>query len=88
MTWTHGDNILAMREGWAIFDASGEDQLQRIDEGAAFASDEGAWLHVWWRAAQASELHSRALNHLRIHSPIEFDRIFDYCAVHGAKEPA
>lgn len=55
------DEAQAVQEGWAIFDVEGRLEIQRIDELAIFADDEGAVSFVEAQAEAGSEYHAEAL---------------------------
>ncbi len=48
--WTTSDNEAACKQGWAIFNADTHPEIQRLDEGAVFASDDDASAFVRKRA--------------------------------------
>lgn len=73
--WTNRDSDAACAEGWDIFEAGDGMQLQRDDDGAVFADDFDAWVHVWEQAQQDSPLHVRALAYLAEASPEEYESI-------------
>lgn len=65
-TWTRDDAKAAQAEGWDVFDAEGDTQIQRID---CPENDDAPYLHgddeaheiVFHKARQGSLLHQKAL---------------------------
>lgn len=65
-TWTPEDDTAAAAEGWGLFDAEGDMQIQRID---APENDDAPYLHgddeaheiVMTKAREGSALHLKAL---------------------------
>jgi hypothetical protein len=74
------DNNRAASEGWAIWDANGELQLQKCDDHPTFETDDQAWEYVIAKAKGGSEYHMNALRYIEQHSPIEwanFSKVYD-----------
>ena len=72
-------NGWAFKEGWGIFDADGELQLQRIDDpedtAVHFASDAEAMHFVVKQATAGSPMHKAVLDRFKRESPAEFQKI-------------
>ncbi|MDP2566478.1 hypothetical protein [Pseudoalteromonas marina] len=58
---TNEEDQTAQSEGWALFDAGGEVQLQKIDELEVFSKDEDAHAFVKQLADAGSLLHYEQL---------------------------
>jgi hypothetical protein len=83
MTWSNADSALANAEGWDIFEACDGLRLERDDEAMTFAGDGDAWLHVMRKAnEEQSDLHVRAMEHLKAESPTEYARIINHWERH------
>ncbi|GIC77168.1 hypothetical protein [Moritella sp. F3] len=76
MSLSNEEDQTAQSEGWALFDADGEIQLQKIDEMETFAKDEDAHEFVKTAAEKSSKLHLKVKDILRFHSSKEFDIVF------------
>ena len=69
--WSYADTLASYKEGWSIFDADGQLEIQRLDDPSAaipggpsdpvFESDVAAIAFVKERAVAGSDLHIRAL---------------------------
>lgn len=73
---TNEEDQTAQSEGWALFDAGGEVQLQKIDELEIFNEDEDAHAFVKQLADAGSSLHCRVKSILKERSPAEYVRVF------------
>jgi hypothetical protein len=81
--FTDGD-VVGDDPGWAIFDSSGELQIQRCDEARIFATDFDAWAHVIHEAlANADSAEAKALARIKHESPGEWERICAHDATQG-----
>jgi hypothetical protein len=59
-TWTQQDSEAACAEGWDLFDAHGEMQVQRLDEAEILDGDHAAWQIIVNGCAAGSTLHVKA----------------------------
>lgn len=75
LTWTQEDNHTAQKEGWDIFNAGDELQIQRIDELKKFDCDEEVWMFL---VSANTPLHDKALTYIKQENPAEYDRIINY----------
>lgn len=73
--WTEAHNAAAMLEGWAIFNADTEAQVQRDDEAGILGSDDEAFELVM-TGAQDHHVVARTL--IFVESPAEWDRMVTY----------
>ena len=76
MSLSISEDALAQSEGWALFDADGEIQLQRIDEIGVFSKDTDAHEFVKAGAASGSALHLKVKEILLAHSQKEHNIVF------------
>jgi hypothetical protein len=76
MSFSDQEDMLAQSEGWALFDADGKIELQRIDELGIFSKDEDAHEYVKVGAVSGSSLHLKAKEILMVHNPKEHDLVF------------
>jgi hypothetical protein len=74
---SYKEDSVAQSEGWGLFDADGEIQLQRIDDTAKFSSDDEAHAFVRKAVSENSEIHVKVKDILQAHSPDEYARIFE-----------
>ena len=65
-------------EGWGLFNAQGELQIQRLDEAGVFVDDEQAWVHVAQKAHCGSIEHKEVLQLLREKSRDEWMKIMQH----------
>lgn len=85
LPWTADHNAAAEREGWALFDADGELQVQRLDEEGILASDDEAFDLVM----KGREPHHFAIRgHIYDKSPAEWARIVKHAAGERTAAPA
>jgi hypothetical protein len=73
---TNEEDQTAQSEGWALFDAEGEVQLQKVDELGVFPKDEVAHAFVKELADKGSQLHCKVKSILKEHNPKEHDLVF------------
>lgn len=73
-SWTEADDKLASQQGWSLFDAEGQLQLQRVDEQAAFASDAAAAEYVKAQALKGDNVAIRAILHLANHQSPDVEK--------------
>jgi hypothetical protein len=74
--WTHEQSDNARKQGWDLWDADGELQLQRVDEMETFDSDLAAWKHVWAHRDD-DPLCDAALKILKKESSKEYRRLYE-----------
>ncbi|MBG6083037.1 hypothetical protein [Rubrivivax gelatinosus] len=74
----------AEEQGWGLFDAEGELQIQRLDESGLFADDAAAWQFVIAQAAQNPHCAAAAaLNQIHRDSPLEWQRLVEFDHKHS-----
>ncbi|GJD87791.1 hypothetical protein BHAOGJBA_1296 [Methylobacterium hispanicum] len=79
------DANLCSREGWAVFnDACVEARIEMIDVFGRLPYDAAAWDIVCRRAAEGSEYHVAALEHVRRHNEGHFVQIESHIRNTGA----
>jgi hypothetical protein len=77
--WTSADSNAANKEGWNVFnEGEGDARLERDDEQDMFKSDDDVWEFVAKKAAEGSDRHRRALLHVALHNPPEFEQIVEH----------
>ncbi len=86
--WTADDMAAAQAEGWDIFQSDDCLRLERLDDPGSipelgfddpkFESDYAAWAHVLAGGRDGNPLHTKALAHLREHSPDEYAEIIGF----------
>lgn len=61
MAWTKEDDKVAVKQGWALFEAHGKWEIERIDEKDIFQNDIEAFGYVKGRASMGCKVAKKAL---------------------------
>jgi hypothetical protein len=79
--WTEGHALKAQNQGWNLFNADGELQLQREDEMGIFETDHEAWEFVYAQSIQKDNTAIIALARIAAESPKELKKIKEHLKI-------